>query len=163
VSQSAHVVSVAALADFRAGMCTFIEEARNALTTLDMEIRRAQDWLTGQLQYWKEEVRAAEDAVILARNELARRRMMRISDRPPDTTEQEKALARARARFEHAEERLVNTKRWLWLLPEEIREYQGPARQFEDIVEADLPKVVAMLERKIAVLDAYSQTGPVSP
>jgi len=160
MSQSAHVVSVGALADFRAGLCVFADEAKNALTTLDMDIRRALDWLTGQLQHWKEEARAAEDAVILARNELARRRMMRISDRPPDTTEQEKVLARARAWLEHAQERLENTKRWLWALPEEIRDYEGPARLFQEIVESDLPKVVAMLGRKIQSLEAYKQGQP---
>lgn len=77
MNPSAHVSSVAALADFRAGLCTFMEEARNAVIMLTMEIRRAEEWLGDQLRYWKDEVRQAEDAVILARSELARRKMMR--------------------------------------------------------------------------------------
>jgi hypothetical protein len=155
MNPSAHLTSVAALAEFRTGLCTFIEEARNALSALEMEIRRAREWLDGQLQHWKQELREAEDAMILARNELARRRMMRISDRPPDTTEQEKVLARAKAWFDHCTEKLANTKRWLWKLPEEIRDYDGSSKALQDIVESDLPKVAAQLEHKIAVLEAY--------
>ena len=78
---------------------------------------------------------------------------MRIGDRLPDTTDQEKL--RARQRLEHAQEKLVNTKRWLWALPDEIREYQGPCRLFQDMVEGDLPTVVTMLQRKILTLEAY--------
>ena len=155
---SAHVSSVNALAEFRSGLCTFIEEARNALIAMDMEIRRAVDWLNDQLRFWKDEVREAEDAVIRARSELSRRQMMKIDGRPPDTTEQLKNLARAKAQLEHAQEKLAATKKWITVLPEEIREYQGPSRLFEDVVEYDLPKVAAMLERKIAALEAYANT-----
>jgi hypothetical protein len=156
MTPSAYITSVNALTEFRAGVCTFAEEARNALTELDMEIRRAVEWLSEQQQFWKAEVRAAEDAVILARNELARRRMMRIGDRPPDTTDQEKILARAIQRLDHAQEKLARTKHWLMVLPDEIREYEGPSRLFQDIVASDLPKVAALLERKIAALEAYA-------
>ena len=129
---SAHVTSLAALSEFRTSLTTFIEEAKNALTALEMEIRRCLDWLDEQLGHWKEEVRKAEDDVIRAQNELSRKRMMRIGDRPPDTTDLEKVLAAARQRLEHAREKFANTKRWLWALPDEIREYQGPCRLFQE-------------------------------
>jgi hypothetical protein len=161
MAQSAHVTSVNAMTDFRAGLCTFTAEAGNALVALDMEIHRAVDWLSDQLRAWKEEVREAEDAAIMARNELARRKIMRVGDRPVDTADQEKMLARARQRLEYAEEKLALTKHWLAVLPDEIREYEGPKRQFQDMCEVDLPRIVTMLERKIAALEAYAGTvGP---
>ena len=156
MNPSAHVSSLAALSDFRSGLCTFAEEARNALITLDMEVRRAVDWLHGQLEFWKKEVRAAEDETMLARNDLVRKRMMRIGDRPPDTSEQERVLARAKQRLEHAEEKLARTRHWVQTLPDEIQEFTSPSRALADIVEADLPKVVALLERKIESLEAYA-------
>ncbi len=152
---SAYVTSLAALSDFRAALTTFIDEAKNAVTTLELEIRRSLDWLEGQLGHWKAAVREAEDDVIRAQNELARKRLMRIGDRPPDTTDQEKALARAKHRLELAQEKLARTKHWLWALPDEIREYQGPCRLFQEMVEGDLPMVATMLERKIVALEAY--------
>ena len=168
MAESAHVSSIGALAEFRAGLCTFIEEARNAMVSLDMEIRRVVDWVGDQLRFWKDEMREAEDDVLRARSELSRRKMMRVGDRPIDTTEQEKNLARARRRLEHAEEKLAATKHWILVLPDEIREFEGPSRLFQDSVESDLPKVVAMLERKIAALEAYAaltapSTAPQAP
>jgi hypothetical protein len=41
ISMSANVQSQTAISDFRADLCTFIVEARQALTAIDMEARRA--------------------------------------------------------------------------------------------------------------------------
>ena len=163
MSQSAHVSSVNALAEFRSGLCTFMEEARNALVALDMEVRRTVEWLEGQASVWKDEVREGEDDVLRARSELSRRKMMRIGGRPPDTTEQEKNLARARRKLEHAQEKLTATKHWLMILPEEIREFEGPTRLLKDVVESDLPKVAGVLARKIAALEAYAASVAAPP
>ena len=54
--------------------------------------RRSQDWLESQLAMWKAEIRRAEEAVVQAKNALNRKKMMRISDRPPDTTDEENGL-----------------------------------------------------------------------
>lgn len=152
---SAHVTAVEALVLFRADLATFLAQAKDALTTLDMDIRRAFQWLDEQKRHWEAAVRQAEDEVFQARNELARRRMMKIGDRTPDTTEQEKALARARARLEHAERKLEATRRWQRTFPDEVDEYHGPSRQLQGLLEADLPRMLAYLESKIASLEAY--------
>ena len=47
---SAHVTSLAALSEFRTSLTTFIDEAKNAVTTLEMEIRRCLDWLDGPVR-----------------------------------------------------------------------------------------------------------------
>jgi hypothetical protein len=157
MSGSAHITSVTALANFRAGLCTFIDQAKDAQVTLDMEIRRTLDWLQDQVGHWKAEIRDAENAVIQAKMELSRRRMMRISDRPPDTTEQEKQLARAKRWLEEAQEKLAATKRWLLVLPDEIREYEGPNKLLQGFLERELPRMAGLLEQKINSLEAYTQ------
>src|ERR1022692_1702897 len=129
---SAQVHSVERLADFKAALQTFAAKAKDAMSSNAMEIRRSQEWVEGQLDLWKAEIRRAEDAVVLAKNELARKKMMRIGDRPPDTTEQEKALRKARARLAHAEEKRDHCKAWLLQLPDAVLEYDGPARPFTD-------------------------------
>src|SRR5688572_7624873 len=106
---SAQVYALQQLADFQAALQTFRDKAKAAMDGNAMEIRRSQDWLEGQLQHWKGEIRRAEEAVFVAKNELTRRRMMRIGDRPADTTEQEKALRKARAWLEHAEDKRDKT------------------------------------------------------
>jgi hypothetical protein len=157
MSTSARVFSVDALVDLKATLCTFTAEAREALSAVEMEIRRNQVWLDGQLAHWRDMVRRCEDEVFQAKQELTRRRMMRIGDRPPDTTEQEEALQLAQARLAHAEEKVETTRRWLRVLPQAIIEYEGPARQLAGLLEADMPKADALLESKIAALEAYLQ------
>jgi hypothetical protein len=154
---SARVFSLDALVDLKATLCTFTSEAREALSAVEMEIRRNQVWLDGQLAHWRDMVRRCEDEVFQARQELTRRRMMRIGDRPPDTTEQEEALQLAQARLAHAEDKVETTRRWLRVLPQAIIEYEGPARQLSGMLEADMPKADALLESKIVALEAYVQ------
>lgn len=154
---AAQVHAVQRLADFRAALATFADRGKNAMSGNSMEIRRALDWLTEQLQGWQGEIRRAEEAVVVAKNELARKKMMRIGDRPPDTTDQEKQLRKAQARLAHAEEKRDNTKRWLRQLPDAIEEYNGQAKPFQDMLDHDLTKMANFLIDKIAALEAYQQ------
>jgi chromosome segregation ATPase len=155
MSSPARVTSVAALEDLRAALGTFGGEARDVLAAVALEIRRTLDWLDEQLGLWKKEVRRSEDEVFQARQELARRKMMRIGGRPPDCTEQEKALLRARARLEHAEGQVEKTRQWLRDLPTAVTEYEGRARQLQNLIEGDLPRATALLGRKVEALEAY--------
>lgn len=161
---AAQVHVIERLAEFKAALRSFADKAKDAMTGNAMELRRSGDWLEAQLGLWKTEVRKAEDAVVQARNELTRRKMMRIGDRPPDTTEQEKALRKCQARLAHAEEKRDNTKRWLRQLPDDIEEYNGQARPFQDALEHDVARMIAFLEQKIAALEEYQriQSGGAS-
>ena len=155
MSESANVRSIAALTDFRAALTTFGDEAKDALAAIETEIRRCADWLHDQLIYWKAEVRRSEDELHQAKQELARRRLMKVGDRPLDCTEQEKAVRRAQARLEHAEEQEEKTRTWIRDLPRVITDYEGRARQLQSLVEGELPRACALLERKAEALEAY--------
>jgi hypothetical protein len=159
---SAQVYALERLAEFIAALQTFTDKAKDAMSGNAMEIRRSQDWLESQLALWKSEIRRAEEAVIQARNELVRRKMMRISDRPPDTTEQEKILRKAQARLAYAEEKRDSTKAWIRQLPDAVEEYNTQARPFQDVLERDLAKMIAFLEQKIAALEEYQRIHPAS-
>jgi hypothetical protein len=154
---SAQVQSLQKLIDFQASLATFSQRVKEALTSNAVEIRRAQEWLQEQLNAWQVEVRRAEEAVFNAKQELARKRMMRFGDRPADTTDQEIALAKARQRLAHAEEKRDATRRWIRDLPEAISEYDGQAVNYQGIVEMDVPRMSAFLDRKLDVLEAYAQ------
>jgi hypothetical protein len=161
----ARVESLESLIELKAALCVFTAEAKEALSSVEMEIQRSVAWLDEQLKQWQAEVRRGEDAVFQAKNELVRRKMMRIGDRPPDCSEQEEALERARVRLEHAEEQVEKTRRWQRELPEAVITYEGPARQLGGVLEADMPRADAFLENKIASLEAYVQltgSGPAA-
>ncbi len=152
---SAHVTETEALLEFRALLCTFAHEAKQALGIIDHEIQRTHSFLDEKMREWHAAVRQADDEVIQAKIELNQRKIQRIGDRKPDITFQEKQLRRAQAKLEHAEERLAATKRWQRDLPHELANYEGPARQLQNALEGDVPRMIAYMERKIAALEAY--------
>ncbi len=161
---SARVHVIQALADLKAALCTFTAQAKEALSAIDMDIRRFNDWLQDQEKFWRKAVQEAEEAVFLAKQELARRRLMKMGDRPPDTSEQVKALRKAKERLAHAEDKLETTRRWGRQWPQALIDYQGPAGQLTALLEADWPKADAVLEQKIAALEAYVQVSkPPAP
>jgi hypothetical protein len=159
MNPAAHVTSVEAMADFQAALLNFADRAKDVLTTADLELRRLIDWLADQAKHWQAEIRAAENAVWEAKTELTRKKMMRIGDRKPDTIDQEKALARAVAWLEHGQEMLERTRRWQQRFPDDMLDYEGPARQLKFLLECELPQASSFLTQKIEALENYRQLG----
>jgi hypothetical protein len=155
MGESARVTAIDAVNELRVALVCFGEEAAEALGAADAEVRRTEDWIAEQLQSWQHEVRRGEDLVFQAKTELTRRKMMNFDGRPVDTTEQEKALRRAVARLEHAEHQVEVCRRWARQWPQAVLDYQGPSGQLKGLLEGQLPRACAFLERKIASLEAY--------
>jgi hypothetical protein len=159
----AHVTSIEALAAWKDSLGVFAAEGRDALVAVEMEVRRAVDWLEDQTKLWHAEVRKSEELVVQAKAELTRRKMLPIVGKHPDCTEQEKALRRAQARLEAAEAKLETCRRWQPRLRKAIEEYEGTARPLSGWLEHDLPRACAALEQRIDALERYVGTpGPAS-
>ncbi|HKI37843.1 MAG TPA: hypothetical protein VKA46_38675 [Gemmataceae bacterium] len=163
MSEHARVTSIEALKDFRADLCTFSDRAKDGLSSVQMEIQRALDWIEDQGKHWQREVRRWEEAVNQARTELARRKIIRIGDRAPDCTEQEDILRAALHRLDEAEDKLARTRRCLPNFRRSVDEYQGPARQLAGFLEGEQPRALALLQQKIDALEAYARlTAPTT-
>jgi uncharacterized protein YaeQ len=156
---SAQVESLEKLQDFQAALATYCHHAKEALSSIEMDIRRMLDWLEERLQFWTAAVRHAEDEVYKAKQELSRRRLVKIGDRQADTTEQEIALAKAQQKLQYAQEKQTACRRWLREMPDAINEYQSSAVNYQTILESDMPRMNAFLNRKMDILEAYTQTG----
>jgi hypothetical protein len=157
MNPSAHVTSLEGMADLQAALLTFTEKAKDALSSVELELRRTLDWLADQARHWQVEIRLAENAVFEAKAELTRKKMMKIGDRKPDTTDQEKVLRRAQAWLEHAQELLARTRHWQRAFPDAMLDYQGPARQLQFMLEAQVPQMSAYLNQKIEALEKYQR------
>jgi len=155
MSQSANVRSIDVLRQLRTALCSFGEDAQEALAAAEQEIRRTTDWLQRQLEYWQRQVRERGEEVVRAKTAIVQRRWGHQEGRGPGTTEAEMALKEAQRRLKEAEEKVQTVRRWINLLPREINEYQGPARRLGGFIEADLKHATAVLESKIASLEAY--------
>src|SRR5688572_26263873 len=160
---SAHVQSLAHLADFQSALAGFAQQTQEAMTGAALEIRRQRDWLEDQHKRWQGEVRRCEEEVYKAKQELAQRRLMRVGDRPVDTSEQQIALAKAQRRLAHAEDKRDRCRDWLRKLPEALEEYEGQAMMMQHLLESGVPRMIGFLDRKMDILEAYAQTAASPP
>ncbi|HEY7156572.1 MAG TPA: hypothetical protein VH575_21570 [Gemmataceae bacterium] len=162
MSQSARVTSIDALKALHAALARFGPDAQEALGVAEMEIRRVFDYLHEQFKHWQRQVEKRREEVNRARADLTHARAVRQGERS-GYIEQEIALRKAQTQLREAEEKVVVAKRWLLHLPQAINEYEGPARRLAGLLDADLKQGVALLENKIAVLEAYAEVHVAEP
>jgi hypothetical protein len=117
MADGADVRSLDALRDWYAALAGYGEMLSEALAGVELEIRRAHDWLGEQLACWQRAVRECEEGVTRAKAELSQRQFQTWDGRTPDCTVQEKNLRVARARLEQAEEQVVKCRQWIARLP----------------------------------------------
>jgi hypothetical protein len=159
MSESAFVTSVEALRDLKAAFARFGVDAQNALCTAELTIRRFLDQLRDQLQYWLREVRDRREEVGRARAALEHRRAL-LQGQQSGCSEQEMALHEAKRHLREAEEKVETVRRWQRVLPDFIKEYEGPARQLTGTLEGDFRHALAILEGRIAALESYAAPAP---
>jgi hypothetical protein len=161
MASSARVTSVQAIADFKVALLGFCQEAKEVLSTVEMEIRRTMDWVQrDQLPYWQREIRNRHEEVAQAKADLFRKQLTRISGQNPDYLEERKALRLAHFRLEEAEDKVQICRSWAnRQLKQAVDEYEGPARQLAGMVEGNPPPIVIFLDRIIGSLEAYLEVG----
>lgn len=154
---TADVRSIAALRDWHAALTGYGDSLAEALAGIELELRRGFDWLDEQVGRWQKAVRDLEEEVVQAKAELAARKYTGWDGREPDTTVQERALRRAKARLEYAEDQVRVVRGWIGRLPKLIDElYRGPASRLTGILEAELPRGLAALGYKVETLETYA-------
>jgi hypothetical protein len=157
----ADVRSIEAVRDWHAALTNYADSLAESLAGIELEIRRAYDWLDEQLASWRRAVRDCEEEVVRAKAELSQRKFKTWDDREPDCTVQEKALRLARARLQHAEDQVEKVRHWIGRVPKLVDElYRGSARRLTNFIEDDLIKGRAELIRRLAALETYAGLRP---
>ena len=163
MNPGADVQAITALEDWHNAVVLFREEAIDALGSINMEVRRAFDWVDEEGKAWQKEIRLAEQEVVRAKAELSRKKTPNFDGRIPDTSIEEENLARAKARLRFAEDQVEVCRKWAVKLPKLVSEdYEGPSRRLGNFLEADLPVAIAQLAARIEALHRYTQVAPVS-
>ncbi|MBX6311573.1 MAG: hypothetical protein IRY99_01415 [Isosphaeraceae bacterium] len=159
----ASVYSIDALKEFRATLVAFAEDAMNALGGVDMEARRTTRWLVEEQRlYWEGEIKRRREKVAMARSELSRRKLSGMFGHATSHSEQKELLEIAESRLKEAEQRALKVKKWTPVLQQTILEYQSTTRQLVDLIGGELPRALALLDRIIDSLEAYTQVAPPS-
>ena len=162
MGRPASVKSIDALQAMSTGLQCFRDEASSALDDLEIEIRRALQWI-GQdcRQYWHHEVRQSRDKVTEAKLQLQHAMMFRRIDdeQRASCIEEKKALEQAKRRLQIAESKIEAISHWTVAIDRAVNEYRGSRSQFVNWLEADFPRAVAVLGRMIAALETYVRLG----
>ncbi|MDB5356066.1 MAG: hypothetical protein JWN24_2519 [Phycisphaerales bacterium] len=157
MSNSAKVQNVDVLKDFRLALYAFAEKANVALGEADSELQRVTTWLEHeQMAYWTTQLRKRHEAVLKAKEAL---RFKQIFKSPTggrqSTADEEKAVQLAIRRFQEAEVKMANVKKWVRQLQKETHLYKGSVQRFATSVTVDVPNAAAKIERMITALDGY--------
>lgn len=156
MDSQARVGSLDVVAEFRAAYAKFGDAARQALLAAEIEIRRMLEWLDkDQTAYWKAEIRRREEKVNQAKGALHRKRITATFGNVAADTDEIIQLRKAQARLEEAEARLKTVRQWYLLIEQEVTEYRGPTQALGNLLDADVPKALALLDRTMQTLESY--------
>ncbi len=168
MGHQAKVTSIDVIEHFAAAMKCFGEDAKTTLDGIDMEVRRALNWIQReQKDYWTGQIRRGWDEVNIARKELERKLMFYPGDDRPSCHDERLALEAAKRRLRLAQEKLEAVRRWSHRAEREVNEYIGAVQVLKSWIDFDLPQSQADLARMARALEDYvaleSSAGPVFP
>ena len=163
MSQTARVTSTEIIREFRGSLCRFGEDVRSGLGAVDMEVRRAHQWIAQERpMYWQAEIKRRKETLSLAQAELFRRKIQGGPGKEVSDTEQKEMVRVAKRRLDEAEAKLAVVRKWIPVFEQAVFEYQSRARPTGDMLEGDLGSAIALLDRMSAALDAYLAMAPPS-
>jgi hypothetical protein len=164
MGSSVNVRSIHALEDLRTALNRFGADARQAMSSAGMEVRRTQEFLARREQYWQGQVQRAASEVDRAQRayEYCRRPV-----RDPETgavyvapcTAEANALHAAQAQLNQAQSELANVRAWYQRVDEAAMEYQRQAQRLDAQLSNEVPRATGLLDRKINTLQGYMGGG----
>ncbi len=161
MAETANVRSIDAIREFRSSLITFSDDARNALASVEMELRRTRNWLErDQIPYWRTQIKKRNEQLSEARADLFRRRLSQSNSDAISDSDQKEAVKKMEARLRRAEQMLEKSKSWIPLLDHAIMEYHGRSVPLSDLLGGDVMNAIATLERMTRALDAYVANAP---
>lgn len=166
MSRSARVTSIGVLQTLAGALQRFRGESASAVEDLDLEIRRALEWIHhDRKEYWALELRRSAEAVTQARLQLQQAKMSRrMVGHEPSCIDEQRALERAKRRFETAEEKIKIVKHWEAVLDRAVDEFQRSRIHFVGWLDTEMVQAVAALDRMSASLESYiSLAAPTDP
>jgi chromosome segregation ATPase len=159
---TARVFSIDSLEALHASLSRFGDDAREALASAALEIRRAQSTVEAKLKFWLREIDRCREEVNRAKADLSFRKST-LSDKRSGATEQELALKKAQIKLKEAEEKAATCRRWLTVLPDAIKDYEGPARQLGGFLDGEARRGLELLKKQSETLKDYASMSPPSP
>jgi hypothetical protein len=158
MSGYAKVENSEALKEFRTRLVKFAEVVQVALADSEGEVQRVMVWLeTEASTYWSGQMRKRHEAVEKAKDAVRQKKLFKSpSGSTQSAVEEEKMLRMAQKKFEEAEEKLKNVKRYTPRLQKEISIFKGGIQRLATTVSSDVPMAIGRLDRMVAAIEAYA-------
>ncbi|MCA9075013.1 MAG: hypothetical protein KDA93_08275 [Planctomycetaceae bacterium] len=157
---NARVTDITAVRAFKVALVEFEEEASSTLEMMQMQLHRLVEWVEHeQPAYWTKQIQIGFEKVSQARTALSTCQMRTVAGRRPACIEEKQALAKAKQRLQYCQEMIPRVKRWSVKLTEESDEFRGRTAAFARVVETDLPRMIALIERTAAALERYAEVA----
>lgn len=164
MSDSANLSSLDALRQFTAAVVEFQAEAQMCLTAFDAQLRQVQSWLDhDRPAFWKREMETAVRAVADARGRLHQCRMRRVGDFQPTCFEEQKALEQAKRWLDFSQSQLPRVRRWSIAAQQESNEFRGRAGGTIQVLQREIPRLLALLRSAAEHIDSYAAISPPQP
>ena len=156
---TANVRSIEAIRDFRVALLMFQQSVSDALTSMQEQVYSALEWMENDRpRHWHQQELQAFDKISEARIALEGARMRKsMDDYRPSLVEEKEALRDAKDRLAYCQEKMRIVKAMCIKVRHEADEFRGRLSQLERLLETDLPKMVALLERMLTALESYAE------
>ena len=153
----ARLTRIDAVAEMAAAVEAFRNEAAAALESLDLEIRRALEWIHhDRREHWDHEVRRGWERITEARVQLQQAMTARrVDDHDPACIDEKKVLARAKRRLEIAQEKVEAVRHCTRAIDHAVDDYRGARTPLASWLESDAHKALAALRRMMDNLEDY--------
>ncbi|GEM_PF-5547872 len=164
MNQQVHVRSFEAVEQYRAALVGFIHTARGVLQQADQLVLRLTQYV-GQERpgFWQAELRRSWDLVAQARQALAQCEQQFYGEDRATCYQQRKALEAAKRYTHHADEKLRLCRRWSAQAQRAWTQYRGSTQPLRTLLESELEKHLAFLDRVLESLQQYVQTAAPAP
>lgn len=165
MARSAKLTSIDAVQEMAVALATFGEEALAALDELDMNVRRAAEWIEQDRKaFWGHEVRKGTERLSEARVELEKALTYRkMDDYTPACREERIMVDRSKRRLQTAEEKNHVLPHWAQKIRHAVQELNGRETQLSGWLRGDLPQAIGVLEQMLLTLERYAAvTGGVA-
>jgi hypothetical protein len=157
MSGSARVTSIGVLRTTADAVQRFRGEASGALDDLDIELRRALEWIQyDRKEYWMQELRRSTEGLSQAKIQLQQAQVSRrVADHEPACVDEKRAIERAKRRLEIATQKIEAVKHWTRTIEAALDEFQRVRTKFRLWLDADFLKAAVVLNRMSETLQHY--------
>lgn len=156
MAESANITSVEAVTHYRTVLRAQQERASEVLATYIRELQRVVEWFEHDLTLlWKQELRKRYEKVSAARTTYETCKLRTVAGQRSACFEEKKEYERAKHRLQDAERKVEAVKRWRINYAQEAEECRGRLGKFQYVLDQDVERAIALLERTVISLENY--------